>query len=67
MDKMTKSTDINMDPLQKQMLDDVFDAFSMLSGGNMVSLMHVGGGVTRYTPSAVELFDLQICRGDAQG
>ena len=49
---------INMDPLQKQMLDDVFDAFSMLVRGTMVSLMHVEGGFTRYTPSAVELFGL---------
>ena len=47
-----------MDPMQKQMLDDVFEAFTMLSGGNMVSLMHVGGGFTRYTPAAVDLFGL---------
>ncbi len=48
----------NMDPLQKQMLDDVFDAFTMLSSGSIVSLMHVEGGFTRYTASAVELFGL---------
>lgn len=49
---------IDMDPLQKQMLDDVFDAFTMLSGGNFVSLMHVDGGFTRYSEGAVELFGL---------
>ena len=48
----------NLNPLQKQMLDDVFDAFSMLVRGTMVSLMHVGGGVTRYSPAAVDLFGL---------
>ena len=52
------NNNINMDPKQKQMLDDVFDAFSMLSGGNFVSLMHVEGGFTRYTPAAVDLFRL---------
>lgn len=50
--------EINMNPLQKQMLDDVFDAFSMLVSGTMVSLMHVEGGVTRYSAGAVELFGL---------
>ena len=49
---------INMDPLQKQMLDDVFDAFTMLSNGGFVSLMHVDGGFTRYSAGAVELFGL---------
>ena len=49
---------VNMDPLQKQKLDDVFDAFSMLVRGTMVSLMHVDGGVTRYSASAVDLFNL---------
>ena len=47
-----------MDPLQKQMLDDVFDAFQMISGGSFVSLMHVEGGVTRWSPGAVQLFGL---------
>ena len=49
---------IQMDPLQKQMLDDVFDAFQMISGGALVSLMHAEGGVTRWSPGAVELFGL---------
>ena len=50
--------EVNMEPLQRQMLDDVFDAFTMLTKGSMVSLMHVDGGFTRYTASAVELFGL---------
>ena len=49
---------IQMDPLKKQMLDDVFDAFQMISGGALISLMHVEGGVTRWSPGAVELFGL---------
>ena len=49
---------IQMDPMKKQILDDVFDAFQMISGGALVSLMHVEGGVTRWSPSAVELFGL---------
>ena len=57
MDAMEKP-ELRMDPLQKQMLDDVFDAFLMISGGAIVSLMHVEGGFTRYPPAAVELFDL---------
>lgn len=50
--------EVHMDPLQKQMLDDVFDAFSMLSSGNLVALTHIESGVTRWSPGAVELFDL---------
>ncbi len=46
---------INMDLLQKQMLDDVFDAFTMLTNGGFLSLMRVDGGFTRYTAGAVEL------------
>ena len=49
---------VKMNTMQKQMLDDVFDAFQMISGGALVSLMHVEGGVTRWSPSAVELFGL---------
>ena len=49
---------IQMNPLQKQMLDDVFDAFQMISGGNFVALTHVASGVARYSPGAVELFGL---------
>ncbi|MBQ8923220.1 MAG: EAL domain-containing protein [Lachnospiraceae bacterium] len=50
--------EINMDPKYKQMLDDVFDAFTMLSNGAIVSLMHVVGGFTRYSASAIELLGL---------
>ena len=49
---------IEMNPRQKQMLDDVFDAFSMLVSGTLVSLMHVEGGVTRYSAGAVDLLGL---------
>lgn len=49
---------IKMDPMQKQMLDDVFDAFQMIAGGALVSLMHAEAGVTRWSPGAVELFGL---------
>lgn len=48
----------NITPLQKQMLDDMFDAFTMLAGGNIVNLMHMEGNVTRWSPSAVDLFGL---------
>ena len=49
---------IQMDPLQRQKLDDVFDAFTLLVRGTIVSLMHVDGGYTRYSASAVDLFNL---------
>ncbi|MBR1929876.1 MAG: EAL domain-containing protein [Lachnospiraceae bacterium] len=49
---------VDMDPKYKQMLDDVFDAFTMLSGGNIANVMHVQGDTTRWSPSAVELFGL---------
>ena len=50
--------EVHIDPLQKQMLDDVFDAFSMLSSRNLVTLTHIESGVTRWSPGAVELFGL---------
>lgn len=50
--------EVHMDPLQKQMLDDVFDAFSMLSSRNLVTLTHIASGVTRWSPGAVELLGL---------
>ena len=43
---------------RKQVLDDMFDAFTMLAGGNYVSLYDVEGKLTRYTPAAVELLGL---------
>ena len=49
---------MKMEPRQKQMLDDVFDAYSMLAAGNIVSVMHVQSNVTRWSPGAVELFGL---------
>lgn len=50
--------DVKMDPLFKQQLDDEFDAFTMLADGAIVSLMHVQGNTTRWSPAGVELFDL---------
>ena len=47
-----------MDPGQRQLLDDVFDAFTMISKGDIVNLMHVQGNTTRWSSSAVELFGL---------
>lgn len=43
---------------RKQFLDDVFDSFTMLAGGNYVSLYDVKAQLTRYSPGAVELFNL---------
>lgn len=47
-----------MNTNRKQFLDDQFDAFTMLSAGNYVSLYDIQGHLTRYTPAAVELFGL---------
>lgn len=44
--------------LRRQILDDVFDAFLMISGGNWISLYDIKGKETRYSPGAVEMFDL---------
>ena len=43
---------------RRQYLDDVFDAFSMLVGGNYVTLYDVEAKLTRYSLGAVELFGL---------
>lgn len=43
---------------RRQIMDDAFDAFTMLAGGNYVSLYDVQDKVTRYSPGAVELFGL---------
>ena len=43
---------------RRQYLDDEFDAFSMLAGGNYVSLYDVRAKLTRYSLGAVELFGL---------
>lgn len=47
-----------MNKNRRQYLDDEFDAFSMLAGGNYVSLYDVEAKLTRYSPGAVELFNL---------
>lgn len=44
--------------LRRQLLDDMFDAFSMLSGGNWISLYDIKGEETRWSPGAVEMFAL---------
>ena len=56
---MAETQDVDMDPKYKRVLDDVFDAFTMLAGGQIVSLMHVRGNYTRYPQSAVDLFGFQ--------
>lgn len=43
---------------RRQYLDDVFDAFSMLAGGNYVTLYDVEAKLTRYSLGVVELFGL---------
>ena len=43
---------------RRRFLDDAFDAFSMLARGNFVSLYDMKGCLTRYSPGAVELFNL---------
>ncbi len=42
----------------KQELDDMFDVFSILAGGNLVTLYHVKAKLTRYSVASVELFGL---------
>ncbi|MBR1659011.1 MAG: EAL domain-containing protein [Oscillospiraceae bacterium] len=41
-----------------QILNDTFDAFAMLAGGNYVTLYDVKSQITRWSPGAVELFGL---------
>lgn len=43
---------------RRRTLDDVFDAFTMLAGGNFVTLHDVEGGLTRYSAAAADLFNL---------
>ncbi|MBR1647745.1 MAG: EAL domain-containing protein [Selenomonadaceae bacterium] len=43
----------------RKILDDLFDAFTILGRGSYVSLYDVKGNLTRYSPAAVELFGLQ--------
>ena len=42
----------------RKILDDLFDAFTILGRGSYVSLYDVKGNMTRYSPAAVELFGL---------
>ena len=48
----------SIDPLYLQQLDDAFDAFTMLSNGAIVSIMHVQGNTTRWSPAGVDLLGL---------
>lgn len=51
--------DININaPRRRQILDDLFDAYTILGKGTYVSLYDVVGKMTRYSPAAVELFGL---------
>ena len=42
----------------RKILDDLFDAFTLLGRGSYVSLYDVKGQMTRYSPAAVDLFGL---------
>lgn len=43
---------------RRQIFDDMFDAFSMLAGGNYVSLYDMKLKLTRYSAASVEMFGL---------
>lgn len=45
-------------PVRRKILDDLFDAFTLLGRGSYVSLYDAVGHMTRYSPAAVELFGL---------
>ncbi len=47
-----------MNKNRKQLLDDMFGALSIMSGGHYVSLYDIKGKLTRFSAGAVELFDL---------
>ena len=42
----------------RKILDDLFDAFTLLGRGSYVSVYDIKGKVTRYSPAAVDLFGL---------
>lgn len=42
----------------RKILDDVFNAFTILGRGNYVSVLDVKGNMLRYSPAAMELFGL---------
>ena len=50
---MTKSCE------HRKILDDLFDAFTMIGRGNYVAIYDVANNVSRFTPAAVELFGLE--------
>ena len=52
-------TETQKKPYKRQILDDLFDAYVILGKGTYVSLYDVVGQMTRYSPAAVELFDLK--------
>ena len=45
-------------PFRRKILDDLFDAYTILGKGAYVSLYDVVGQMTRYSPAYVELFGL---------
>lgn len=46
-------------PYKRQILDDIFDAYTILGKGTYVSLYDAVGQMTRYSPASVELFGLK--------
>lgn len=44
--------------VRRKILDDLFDAFTIIAGANYVSLYDVKGQMTRYSRAAVDLFGL---------
>ena len=42
----------------RKILDDLFDAFTLLGRGSNVSVYDINGQMTRYSPAAVDLFGL---------
>mgnify|MGYP002627428933 CR=1 FL=1 len=46
-------------PYKRQILDDLFDAYTILGKGTYVSLYDTVGQMTRYSPAYVDLFGLQ--------
>ncbi|MBO4400263.1 MAG: EAL domain-containing protein [Selenomonadaceae bacterium] len=51
-------SDTEKPPYRRQILDDLFDTYTILSRGAYVSLYDAVGHMTRYSPAYVELFDL---------
>ncbi|MCR4780351.1 MAG: EAL domain-containing protein [Ruminiclostridium sp.] len=47
-----------MNKKRKQLLDDMFGALSIMSGGNYVALYDIKDRMTRFSPGAAELFGL---------